>query len=375
MHPRNRSRFFYGLLALLLASGAILSAQQSASGPGQNPASDAEEQVTAEELEQLPRATSSVATMPTPSSGAPNQPSNSVQVPSRPGQAAQVERRGEQFIVRKDVQEVQLHASVYDGKQRMVTNLDRNAFTVYEDNEAQQITSFRREDVPVSLGILVDNSGSMRDKRSAVNQAALNLVRASNPEDEVFVVNFSDEYYLDQDYTSNIGQLKEALERIDSRGGTALYDAVIASATHLKSGKKQKKALLVVTDGEDNASRESLERAIRQLQAEDGPTVYTIGIMGDDRNARRAKRALQALALQTGGIAFFPRDIGEVDAISRAVAHDIRNQYIIGYKPTRPQNQGGYRNVRVEARASGYGKLQVRTRSGYFAEQQRAAKQ
>jgi VWFA-related protein len=224
------------------------------------------------------------------------------------------------------------------------------------------------------MGIVIDNSGTMRDKRAAVNDAAINLVKASNPQDEVFVVNFNDEYWLDQDFTGSVPKLQEALERIESRGGTALYDAVIASAEHLKkSARLEKKVLLVVTDGEDNASRESLEQAVRRLQGESGPTVYTIGILGQEKQ-NRAKRALREIAEQTGGIAFFPKDLTEVDSISRTVAHDIRSQYTIGYKPSRPQAQGGYRSVRVEARARGYGKLQVRTRSGYYAGQERASK-
>src|SRR3954471_1837589 len=367
MHPRNNRLLIILLAAALALSATFVFAQQ-------------QDQVTPDELEPLPRATTSpVESRPQPAATT-NQPrATQPQQPQQPGgqqSSGQVEQRGEQFLIRKDVQEVQLYATVYDQHQRMVTNLNQNDFAVFENNQAQQITHFELRDVPVSLGILIDNSGSMRDKRPAVNQAALNLVRASNPKDEVFVVNFNDEYWLDQDFTANISQMKDALEKVDSRGGTALYDAVIASADHLsKNGTKDKKVLIVVTDGEDNASRESLERAVRTLQDENGPVVYTIGILGDDREARRAKRALTQLALETGGVYFFPKDASEVDEISRAVAHDIRNQYIIGYKPTRPQSQGGYRTVKVEARASGYGKLQVRTRSGYYAEQQRAAKQ
>jgi Ca-activated chloride channel family protein len=278
------------------------------------------------------------------------------------------------YIFKKQVEEVQLHATVIDQKQRLVTDLGKDAFTIFEDGRPQQLTSFRREDIPVALGIIIDNSGSMRDKRSAVNQAAINLVRASNPNDEVFIVNFNDEAYLDTDYTADLNKLKEGLNHIESRGGTALYDAIIAAADHLKGARLDKKVILVVTDGEDNASRENLEQAVRRLQDENGPTVYSIGILGDDREARRAKRALTALALQTGGVAFFPKDINEVDSISSAVAHDLRNQYTLGYKPTNPQSNGGYRSVHVEAKSGGYGKLQVRTRSGYYAGQQRAQK-
>jgi Ca-activated chloride channel family protein len=305
-----------------------------------------------------------------------NQPGNTVQVPAQQrGQAADSQEGGV-FVFRKRVEEVTLHATVVDDRQKLVTNLDKTSFTVYEDGQPQQITSFRREDIPVSLGILIDNSGSMRDKRPAVNQAALNLVRSSNPADQVFIVNFNEDYYLDQDYTSNVNLLRESLEKIESRGGTAMYDALVASADHLmKTAKLDKKALLVVTDGEDNASRESLEAAIRRLAVDGGPTVYTIGILGEEgrRSEKVAKRALAAVAERTGGVSFFPRDLSEVDAISRQVAKDIRNQYSIGYKPTNPQNRGGYRQVKVEAKANGYKRLQVRTRSGYYAGEERAA--
>ncbi len=260
-----------------------------------------------------------------------------------------------------------LHATVVDDKQRIVTNLERAAFTVYEDGRPQTITSFRHEDIPVAMGIVVDNSGSMREKRQKVNAAALNLVRASNPNDEVFIVNFNDEYYLDQDFTANINKLKEGLEKIEARGGTALYDAVVASADHLKSAKLDKKVIFVVTDGEDNASTELLEQAVRRLQAENGPTVYAIGILGEEEHPKRAKRALQVMSERTGGIPFFPKTLDEVDAISRTVAHDIRSQYTIGYKPATPKNQGGYRQVKVDARSHSYGKLTVRTKSGYYA--------
>jgi len=275
------------------------------------------------------------------------------------------------------VEEVQLHASVIDEKQHPVTNLDRDAFTVFEDGQPQRITSFRREDIPVALGILIDNSGSMRDKRAQVNQAALNLVRASNPQDEVFVVNFNDESYLDAPLTNNMVKLKEALDHVDSRGGTAMYDAVIASVPELERSKLDKKVLLVVTDGEDNASRMSLEQAVRHVQDENGPVIYTIGIFSDDQpRKKRDQRALRTLSERTGGVAFFPRDLHEVDQISQDVAHDIRNQYTIGYKPIKPQSQGGYRSVRVEAKSKGFGRMQVRTRSGYYAGQasQTAAK-
>jgi Ca-activated chloride channel homolog len=278
------------------------------------------------------------------------------------------------FVIRKNVDEVLLHATVIDSKQHMVTDLDRNSFTVFEDGKQQSIISFRHEDIPVAMGIVIDNSGSMREKRAKVNQAALNLVRSSNPQDEVFVVNFNDEYYLDQDFTNDLLKLKEALEKIDAKGGTALYEAVVASAEHLKKNARlERKVLFVVTDGEDNASRETLEQAVKQLQEENGPSVYAIGILGDEEHPKRARRALDIIAQRTGGLAFFPKTLDEVDEISRQVAHDIRNQYTIGYQPTNPRSSGGFRTIRVEAKSKGRGKLEVRTKSGYYAGTQTAA--
>jgi VWFA-related protein len=282
------------------------------------------------------------------------------------GQGADSSENGV-FVFHKKVDEVLLHATVVDDKQRIVTDLEQGDFTVFEDGHQQVITSFRHEDIPVAMGIVVDNSGSMREKRQKVNAAALNLVRSSNPNDEVFIVNFNDEYYLDQDFTSSINKLKAGLEKIEARGGTALYDAVVASADHLKKDAKlEKKVIFVVTDGDDNESGESLEQAVRRLQAENGPTVYSIGVLEKEEHPKHAKRALQIMSEKTGGIAFFPQTLDEVDAISRTVAHDIRTQYTIGYKPTTPKSQGGYRQVKVVARSHNR-KLMVRTKSGYYA--------
>jgi Ca-activated chloride channel family protein len=307
----------------------------------------------------------------TPTTGTPESLANKPIVGSEVGE---VTKSGNGFVYRSQVNEVTLPVTVVDARKHLITNLAPDNFAIYEDNQPQKISSFRREDIPVSIGIIVDNSGSMRTKRAAVTKAVLNLIKASNPQDEAFVVNFNDDPYLDQDFTSKPDDLKEALDRVDSRGGTALYDAVIASADHLvKGAKKDKRVLLVVTDGVDNESRESLEQAIRKVQDENGPTIYTIGILGDEPGIKRARRALQSLSDQTGGVAFFPKDLTEVDEISQEVAKDIRNQYSITYRPTNPRSNGGYRKVKVEAHAPGYKDLQARTRDGYFADEKRTA--
>lgn len=269
------------------------------------------------------------------------------------------------FVFRKQVQEVVLHATVVDEYGRLVTSLDRSAFSVYQNGQPEAITSYRREDVPVAIGIVIDNSGSMRDKRGKVNQAVLNLVRASNPQDEVFVVNFSQTPYLDQDFTSDVNLLQSALHQISSRGSTALYDAVVASSGHLRNNPRlDKKVLLLITDGQDNMSRETLQDALRKLQSNKGATLYAIGLT-EQGITRSGREALQSLAASTGGAAYFPQSLDEVDAITRSIAHDIRNQYTLAYNPG--GNIGtGYQRIRVEARGPAKSHLTVRTRAGYY---------
>ena len=386
MHLRNKTVLW--ALACFLLVGSVFSRAQTQKNqgtpaaalgsvqptplPGDVDPSDPALPVWARPATPPPSAKATTNTPPSAATG--NVPSNQPQ-PSDTGTVGQVTKgQGGGFLFKKRVENVTLPVTVMDDKHHIVTNLQKNDFVVYEDGQPQEILECRREDIPVSLGILVDNSGSMREKRAAITKAVVNLIRASNPSDEAFVVNFNDEPYMDQDFTSNVSLMHEALDRLDSRGGTALYDAVIASADHLaKAAKRDKKVLLVITDGEDNESRESLEQAIRAVQDENGPTIYTIGILGSEGKQRRAKRALEAMSLQTGGVAFFPKNLEEVDEISQQVAHDIRNQYNIVYKPSSPKE--GYHALKVVARASGYKDLQVRTKSGYFSGQQQASKQ
>lgn len=305
----------------------------------------------------------------------PDTPVSSTSGPSLGGDIAHDAKGG--YVLRRDVEEVVLNATVLDESNHLVTTLQKDNFRVLEDGMPQTIVSFQHQDVPVSLGLIFDNSGSMYKKRPAINAAAIDLVKASNPQDEAFVVNFSDESYLDQDFTSDINKLRDGLSHIESRGGTALYDAVVASADQLaKAAKRPKQVLVVVTDGEDNASSLSLEQAIRRVQELQGPVVYTIGLLfGDEmsgKQSRRAKRALQLLADETGGAAFFPKSLKDVDTVAAEVAQDIRNQYTIGYHSTKPYSQGGYRRVQVEAKGPGLKKLNVRTRAGYYPQATKA---
>jgi len=274
------------------------------------------------------------------------------------------------FVFKAQAEEVVLHLTVVDADNRLVTGLERSAFTVYEDGRPQTIRSFRTENVPVALGIVIDNSGSMRMMRPSVNRAALDLVRASNPKDGVFIVNFGDDSYLDQDFTSDIPKLQQALARIDTRGTTAIYDALVASANHLnKNIKTGKKILLLITDGADNASRDSLQQALQELEQKDGPIIYVIALLGDDQP--EARRTLEAISRETGGTAFFPTTPQEVDAISQSLARDIRSQYTLTYSPSNPSGRrvaGQYHSIHVVATAPN-AQLQVRTRTGYYGGQ------
>jgi VWFA-related protein len=286
-------------------------------------------------------------------------------------------KQGEGYVLHTDVEEVLLNCTVLEGT-RLVPDLKKENFEVFEsyppdfsDRAKQSLISFLHTDLPVSIAIVVDNSGSMSRKRPSVNKAALDLILASNPQDEAFVVNFSDEAFIDQDFTSDVNKLREGLGHTESRGATALYDAVVASADKLAADAKwPKQVLILITDGEDNASEQGLEQTIGRVQKLSGPVIYSIGLLfGDEmsrQEVRQAHRALEMLSTETGGMAFFPKSIEQIDQIAAEVARDIRNQYTLGYHSTEPTTEPGFRRVEVTADAKGHGKLTVRTRTGYF---------
>ncbi len=286
----------------------------------------------------------------------------------RPGEL----KKGENgvYTLHEDVDEVLLNCTVIDENGKPVMDLKQSDFRVWEDGVPQAPNSFTHQDLPVSMGLIIDNSGSMRDKRGAVNAAAMTLVRSSNPKDADFVVNFSDRAFLDQGFTSDVSLIDRGLSHFDSRGTTAMYDAVAASADELaKHGKNPKQALLIVSDGADNASRLSLEQAIRRVQNLNGPVVYTIGLLFDaePQEAQRTRSSLDMLSQETGGIAYYPRSLNDVDKIATDVAQVIRNQYVVGYRSTKPFSIEGYRTIHVEVRAPRHGRIIVLTRKGYYA--------
>jgi Ca-activated chloride channel family protein len=270
-------------------------------------------------------------------------------------------------VFRSDTRLVVLHASVVNKQGHLVTNLPQKAFKVYENDVLQQLRVFRREDIPVSMGLVIDNSGSMKDKRQKVEAAALQFVKASNPQDQVFIVNFNDEAFLDAPFTSDIKKLEEGVARIDSRGGTAMRDAISMSIDYMREeAKKDKKVLMVVTDGNDNTSTISIERLIQKAQQSE-VLIYAIGLLNEEekREAKRAKRAIDALTTASGGLPYYPQELAEVENISLRVAHEIRNQYILAYTPTNEALDGTFRRIRVTVDAPG--RPVVRTRTGYYA--------
>jgi VWFA-related protein len=273
-------------------------------------------------------------------------------------------------VFRSDTRIVVCHVTVVDKSGHLVTDLKKEAFSVFENKIKQEIRGFKREDLPVSLGLVIDNSGSMRNKLEQVKAAAVALVQASNKDDEVFVVNFNDAAYLDlppgKDFTNSIQELAQALAKIDTRGGTAMRDAIQMSIEHLKKAHRDKKVLVVITDGNDNASLISLEALMRNAHQSE-ILIYGVGLLNEEehREASRAKHALNDLAEATGGKTFFPTNVEEVGHIAQQVAHDIRNQYTIEYSPTNSAMDGTFRSIKIAVKAPG--NPTVRTRSGYYA--------
>jgi VWFA-related protein len=262
---------------------------------------------------------------------------------------------GDAAVFRADLRLVVCHTTVTDRTGHLVTDLPPDAFSLRENSVPQRIKSVKREDVPVALGLVIDNSGSMTPRRAQVEAASLALVQASNPDDEVFVVNFNDEAYLDLPpgvaFTHNLDLLQQALKRIDSRGGTAMRDAIQMSVDHLKGAHRDKKVIVVVTDGDDNYSAITLEELVKSSQ-QAGVLIYSIGLLAEEepRAARQAKRALETLAEATGVSAFFAKDVTEVDRLAHQVAQDIRSQYIVQYTPANQAMDGKFRGIKIAGR-------------------------
>lgn len=289
------------------------------------------------------------------------------QLPPPPPAPPSQQQQQEDPVFSTDVRLVELHASVADKKGNLLTTLPQSAFKVFENGVEQQIKYFKREDVPVSLGIIIDDSGSMRDKRAKVSAAALQLVKSSNRNDEVFIVNFNDTAYLDVPFTNSIPKMEEGLSKIEARGGTAMRDAVSMSIDYVREkAKHRKKVLLVISDGDDTASIETLEKLVAKCQRSE-VLVYAIAVLSTEeaRKAKAAQRAMNTLTTASGGVAYFPKELTEVEQIALQVANEIRNQYIITYSPSRQELDSSFRSIKVSVNAKG--SPSVRTRTGYYA--------
>jgi VWFA-related protein len=289
------------------------------------------------------------------------------QTPSRPPAPAHSAGEDEDVpLFRADTRLVDLHVSVLDKNGRMITDVPESAFKVYENNVEQKIKKFLREDVPVSMGLIIDNSGSMKEKRARVDAASLALVKASNPQDEVFIVSFSDDAWIEADFTNDIKKLESALDNLNPKGGTAMRDAISLSIDKVKEGKREKKVLLVVTDGNDNTSDITLEQLVRKAQQSE-VLIYCIGLLSEEEphDARSAKRALKELAEASGGQDYYPKDLAEVARITPQIANEIRSQYYLGYSPSNANLDGSFRQIRVQV--NGFGKPTVRAKNGYYA--------
>jgi Ca-activated chloride channel homolog len=270
------------------------------------------------------------------------------------------------FSVELDL--VVLQATVRDRSGHSVSGLGEHDFEIYQDGTLQPIRVFRHEDTPVTIGLVVDHSGSMREKLREVTAAAQTFVRASNPEDQMFVVNFNEDVSLGlpsgMRFSNSADELGSAIWAAPAVGATALYDAVAEALQDLQKGERDKKALIVISDGGDNASKSSLDRVLKMAE-ESSAVIYTIGVFSEDDPDRNPK-VLRRLAHETGGEAFFPSKPSETVEICERIARDVREQYTIGFSSMNGK-PGAYHKIRVTARSKEHGKLSVRTRAGYIA--------
>jgi Ca-activated chloride channel family protein len=288
--------------------------------------------------------------------------------------ASQSDNRRDNYAINITAREVVLHVTVTDHRGNFVFGLGPDNFQVYEDGVAQKIAYFVHEDIPVTVGLVVDNSGSMRAKRNYVIAGAEALARSSNSRDEIFVVNFNENVSFglpgNLPFTDNTAQLETALSGSAPSGQTALYDAIAAALAHLKVGTRDKKVLVVISDGGDNASK-TTGAAVKAAAAHADALIYTIGIF-DEQDRDQNPRALKQLAKESGGEAFFPSQLKEIVPICERIAREIRSQYTIAYVPADGALTGAYRAIAVKANAEGRGRLSVRTRAGYFAQSSEA---
>lgn len=272
------------------------------------------------------------------------------------------------FKLNVDVDLVEVHVSVTDEQDHPIGNLKKENFRVSEDRVPQEIAVFKHEDLPVSLGLVIDNSRSIEPRKQRLDAAALSFVRKSNPEDETFIVHFDDDSRLERDFTANIADLESTLAGVKPFGQTAIYDALILALDHMDYARHTKKAILLMTDGVDNVSQHTLSEAIDATKRAH-VAVYTVGLLSAS-GGRRAEDSLLQIAEASGGRAFFPENVEQAQSVMERVARDLREQYTLGYFPTNPSRDGAWRSVRVDVNPpAGFppkGKLNANYRRGYY---------
>jgi Ca-activated chloride channel homolog len=286
-----------------------------------------------------------------------------------PGRSMQQGSEPGAFQISVDVALVVLEATVRDHEGHAAPNLKFEDFEVFEDGRTQPIRLFRHEDTPVTVGLVIDHSGSMREKLQEVTAGARAFVRSSNSHDQMFVVNFNEKVSQGlppgERFSDSVEHLAAAVEGRPAVGTTALYDAIIEGLARLREGARDKKILIVISDGSDNASKAPLDRVVK-LAEQSNAMIYTIGIFDpDDQDGKPG--VLRRLAHETGGQAFFPLQLTETVEICERIAKDIRDQYTIGYSSASEKRDGAYHKIRLTARTKTGGKLSVRTRTGYSA--------
>jgi len=281
------------------------------------------------------------------------------------------------YTIGVNVDMVVVHTTVLDKNGNFVSGLKKESFKLFEDGVAQNISSFSQEDVPISMGIIIDTSGSMRNKIDLVNKAALAFIRASNPDDQVFLIGFNDQVELLEDYTNDIDAITDALDNTVVTGGTALYDAIFLGVQKAQNGVKPKKAVVVITDGEDRDSYYKLDELVAKVQESD-VQIYCVGFLNpvpekglfghwSKSVPEKAHDALLRISDETGGKAYFPKKIPELNSIVSEIAHELRNQYSIGYLSSNTARDGSYRKIKISLDSSPTASNHVRYRPGYFA--------
>ncbi len=317
---------------------------------------------------------------PQPSAPKPTNPppASPKQKPGPVRQGAQADQQPQETIgeaIKFQTELVLLDVSVVDQNNTPVFSLAKDDFTIFEDKVKQELDNVSREEVPLSFGVVIDTSGSMRSKLQIVTEAGLSLIKQMRPDDEAFVAEFKDTPELMLDFSRDQRELEEALGELYTSGGTSLLDAIIATADYAhEKGKQRRKALIVITDGlEKNSSVK--EKEVMEAMKEDEVQVYLVGFINEDEPAgvfgrspaKRARELLTRLAEDSGGRAFFPKEASEMGAIAAQIAKDMRTQYVLSYYPSNPVRDGKFRTVRVTASPKDGRKLFARTRQGYYA--------